>query len=114
MGASDIGRGTCLLNWECKFQKLRTFSDENPYDATPTPFHEAKVTVWFNITSTFLIGPYFFEQFTSTGMKTCSITGVRYTTMLQNYAIPELQQLNVFNDIVWIQDGVPPHIATRV
>ena len=35
--------------------------------------------------------------------------------MLENYVIPELQQQNVINnDVVWMQDGAPPHIATSV
>ena len=34
--------------------------------------------------------------------------------MLENYVIPELQQQNVINDIVWMHDGVSPHIAINV
>lgn len=90
------------------------WADENPHDVAPVPLHEAKVTVWCGIASTFVLGPYFFEEVTSNGMQTCSITGPRYKTMLQNYVIPELQQRNVVNDIVWMQDGAPPHVATCV
>ena len=34
--------------------------------------------------------------------------------MLQNYVIPELLQRNALNDIVWMQDGAPPHIVKSV
>ena len=37
-----------------------------------------------------------------------------YTTMLKNYAIPELLQQNALNDIVWIQDVAPPQILKSV
>ena len=48
------------------------------------------------------------------GMQTCTITSGWYKSMLENYVILELQQQKVINDIVWMQDGAPPHIATSV
>ena len=38
----------------------------------------------------------------------------RYTAMLKNYVVLELLQRNALNDIVWMQDGVPPHVAKSV
>lgn len=70
--------------------------------------------MWCCIASIFVLGPYFFEQVTSKGMKTCFIISVRYTTILQNYQIRELHQRNVVIVIAWMQDGVPSHVATRV
>ncbi|KFM61629.1 hypothetical protein X975_19447, partial [Stegodyphus mimosarum] len=71
------------------------WGDENPHDVSPAPLHKAKVTVWYGIASTFILGPHFFEEATSTNIKTCSITSAWYTTVLQNYIIPELHQCNV-------------------
>ncbi|GFV29710.1 hypothetical protein TNCV_4195821 [Trichonephila clavipes] len=34
--------------------------------------------------------------------------------MLKNYVLPELRRRNALNDIVWMQDGAPPHIARSV
>lgn len=34
--------------------------------------------------------------------------------MFQNYAISEMQQRNVVNDVVWMQDEDPSDVATRV
>lgn len=90
------------------------WADKNPHDVAPVPLHDAKVTVWCGISSTFVLGPYFFEEVTTTGVKSCSVTSARYKSMLQNYVIPELQQRNVISDIVWMQDGAPPHIAQCV
>ena len=78
------------------------------------PLCDRYETVWCGIAGTFILGPYFFEDVTFSGMQTCYITGTRYKAMLENYVIPEVQQLNVINDIVWIEDGAPPLIATSV
>ncbi|GFV34312.1 uncharacterized protein TNCV_4023271 [Trichonephila clavipes] len=34
--------------------------------------------------------------------------------MLKNYVLPELRRRNALNNIVWMQDGAPPHIARSV
>ena len=75
---------------------------------------DAKVTVWYGITATFVLGPFFFEETTPTGPATCSVTGFRYATMLKNYVLPELRRRNTLNDIVWMQDGAPPHITRSI
>lgn len=81
---------------------------------TLTHLHESKVPVWCSFANVFVLGPYFFGEVISTGLKTCSITNARYTTVLQSYAIPELQQQNVLIDIAWMQGSVRPHGATPV
>lgn len=87
------------------------WADKNLHNAAPTSLEEAKVTFRCGIANTFVLSPYFFKHVFSTGMKTCSITSARDTTMLQVYVIPELQQRNVFNDIVWMENGALPHFA---
>ena len=44
----------------------------------------------------------------------CSVTGSRYAAMLKNYVLPELSRPNALNDIVWMQDGAPPHIVRSI
>lgn len=56
-------------------------------------------------TNTFILDSYSFEALTFTRMKTGSITSTLYKTMLQNYAIPELQQGKIINDTVWMQNS---------
>ena len=37
-----------------------------------------------------------------------------YLDMLTDYAIPKLQLQNALCEIVWMQDGVPPHVWSSV
>lgn len=90
------------------------WAEKNPHEIFASPLHEAKVTVWCGITGSFVIGPYFFEEVTPKGLKTCSITSQRYETMLNNYLIPQLQQRKAIGNIVWMQDGAPPHVSNSV
>ena len=57
--------------------------------------------VWCRLTHETVIGPFFFVENT--------INGNVYLDMLQNYAIPQIPQGNVFQ-----QDGTPPHFALHV
>ena len=47
-----------------------------------------------------LFGPCFFEA---------NINTDTYTTMLRNEAIPVLQTMPNFDQLVWVQDGAPAH-----
>ncbi|GBM27853.1 hypothetical protein AVEN_66405-1 [Araneus ventricosus] len=102
------------LSGNVNYKNCVHWAEENPRYEASAPLHEVKVIVWCGIGSTFVLCPYFSEDVTSISMKTCSITNSRYTTMLQNYVIPELHKGNVVNDIVCIQDGAPTHVATCV
>ena len=66
--------------------------DNNPHDVFTSPLHDEKMTVWCGITSTFLLGPYFFQEATDSDLQTCTVTSVRYLDMLSHYAITELQR----------------------
>ena len=90
------------------------WAEENHHGVASVPFYDTCVTVWCGVAETFILGPYFLEDVTCSGIQTCSITGDRYKPMLENYIITESQQRNVINDIVWLQDGAPPHIATSI
>ena len=72
------------------------------------------MTVWCGITSTFILGPYFFEEVTAGDLQTCTVTSARYLDMLTRYAIPALQRQNALSEVVWMQDGAPPHIGSSV
>ena len=70
--------------------------------------------MWYGILGTVLLDPYFFEEAAPTGFETYSLIASRYTDMLQNYVMPEMLQRNALNDIVWMQDSVPPHLAKSI
>ncbi|GFV18026.1 uncharacterized protein TNCV_168301 [Trichonephila clavipes] len=40
--------------------------------------------------------------------------GLSVCSHAENYVLPELRRRNALNDIVWMQDGAPPHIARSV
>lgn len=102
------------LNGQVNTHNCRIWAKENPNVVQEVPLHAAKVTVWCGFTATFMIGPYFFEELTSTGPITCSVNGRRYLNMLSNFLIPELQQRGCLQNIVFMQDGAPPHITRAV
>lgn len=86
-----------------------------PLDMTPAPLHETKVTVWCDMTNTFcLVLPYFFEEVTSTGMKTYSITSSRSknnVAELHNFTIAAAK-CHYWHCMT--QDGAPAHVASCV
>lgn len=73
-----------------------------------------ELTVLCGITSTFILGPYFFEEVTFAGVKTFEIRNDQYTTMLQISIISEFLQPNVLNGIVWMQDSASLHATPCV
>ena len=109
-------RGTFHPHWERKLLELLSLGGRKSSRCGISAFLQQihYCVVWCGVTGTFILGPYFFENVTSSDMQTCSITGARYKVMLENYVIPNLQQQNVIDDIVWIQDCIPPYIATNI
>ncbi|GFX40189.1 uncharacterized protein TNCV_4318241 [Trichonephila clavipes] len=97
-------RGTFHINWKHEQRKL--WADTNPHDVALVAFYDAKVTVWGAIAGPALHSRFiFFEKVIPKGFEICSVTGSHYTTLMQNYVIPELRQRNALNYIVWMQDA---------
>ena len=78
------------------------------------PLHFDYVIVWCGMTYDFLVGPYLFETQTSSGPKRCSVTGPSYGAILREQVIPALQERHCLETTVFMQKGVPPHIAKPV
>lgn len=76
--------------------------------------HSPKVTVWCGFTASFILGPYFFEELSARGPVTCSITGQRYASLLENKIVPDLQARQCLSRTIFMQDGAPPHISRCV
>ena len=64
--------------------------------------------------STFILRPYFFEEVTEGDLQMLTVTSSRYLDMLALYAIPELQRQTALSEVVWMQDGAPPHVGSSV
>ena len=95
------------LNGEVNKQNCRIWASENPREIHEHPLHPLKVTVWCGVTSSRIIGPYFFED--SDG-NTETVNGNRYRQMLQEYLFHEMEDMNTEN--IWFQqDGATAHTA---
>lgn len=81
------------------------WSDTNPHLTISNELNSPGVLVWGGISAHGLIGPFFFEG---------NITGVSYLNMLQNDVIPALRVQEFFNEMIWQQDGAPPHFQVDV
>lgn len=95
------------LNGDVNKQNCRIWASENPREIHEHPLHPVKVTVWCGITSSRIIGPYFFEDVDG---NTVTVNGNRYRQMLQEYFFPEVEDMNTEN--IWFQqDGATAHTA---
>ena len=100
------------FNFDVNTKNCVYLTDMNPHTVTQVPLFDAKITMWYGITTgTVVLAPYFFDEATPTGFVICLVTASSSTNMLQNYIIPEFIQKNALNDIVWMQDGAPLYIA---
>ncbi|UYV68203.1 hypothetical protein LAZ67_5003376, partial [Cordylochernes scorpioides] len=99
------------LNGEVNTQNSRIWATENPRIFTEMPLHQPRVTVWCGFTSSFIIGPFFFEEINGRTFKTVSVTGERYVQLLREKVIPILQDRQALSEITFMQDGGPPHIS---
>ena len=68
--------------------------------------------MWYN--KYVILGPYIFKEVTDGNLQTCTLTSACYQDMLIHCAIPELQRQNALSEVVWMQDGVPPHVGSSV
>jgi len=79
--------------------------DENPHLTMTTELNQPGVTVWASLCSGGVIGPVFFER---------TIDGGIYLDMLRKTAVPRMQAMPNFGQMLFQQDGAPPHYAILV
>jgi hypothetical protein len=77
----------------------RIWGSENPHVIREHQRDSEKVNVWCALYHNTVIGPFFFAEKT--------ITGITYLDMLEQFALPQLSNLQP--GIVFQQDGAPPH-----
>lgn len=95
------------LNGAVNKQNHRFWGSENPQIIHQQPLHEPKVTVWCGVSARKIIGPYFFEDDRG---RTTTVNGDRYRSMLLNFLVPEMEELNQ-EDMWYQQDGATAHTA---
>ena len=66
------------------------------------------------ISANFILDPYFYQEFAENGnLRSVTVNGAQYCEMLEDYVIPQLAEMEVLDDAIWMQDGAPAH-TTRV
>ncbi|GFX41875.1 putative DD41D transposase [Trichonephila clavipes] len=70
-----------------------------------TPLHPEKLTVWCALWAGGIIGPYFFKNDEGHNV---TVNGDRYTAMITNFFIPELNNHDV-QELWFQQDGATCH-----
>jgi hypothetical protein len=86
-------------------QDFRNWSNVNPYWFREEPLHSPRITVWAAIGCEEVYGTFFFVN---------NVTGANYLDMLQQRFLPAIQQLPNFAQLIFKQDGAPPHWSTAV
>ena len=66
---------------------MRYWADTNPHELHERPLHSPKVTVWCAISSTGIVGPWFFEE----NVVTVTVNSDRYVNMLEDFFFHELK-----------------------
>ncbi|GFV11359.1 hypothetical protein TNCV_3923081 [Trichonephila clavipes] len=81
------------LNGYVNKQNCRIWSEANPQVHVETPLHPEKLlTVWCALWASGIIGPYFFKNDEGHNV---TVNGDRYTAMITNFFIPELNNHDV-------------------
>jgi hypothetical protein len=93
------------VNGTVNRQNFRYWSSSNPSFYAEEPLHSPRVTVWAAIGCQGVIGPVFVDG---------NITGASYLALLQQQFLPVAQEFPKFNDLVFMQDGAPPHWSRAV
>jgi len=79
------------------------WSANNPHQLMPVAQQGPGVMVWCGILHDKIIGPFFIEEGT--------ITGIRYQQLLQHKILPAIQNRPDFNKLYFQQDGAQPHFS---
>ena len=77
------------------------WAPSNPHEQYPVPNDDNGVMVWCGLTSSGIIGPYFFEE---------KVTGESYLAMLEQFLWPKIKQKRLW----FQQDGAPAHYASKM
>lgn len=98
------------VNGHVNRQNFRFWGKEKPAVAVEISKFSPKITVFAAVSSSFLLGPYFFEE----NQLPTTVNGVRYLQMLENFLIPELKKRRKLTSTRFQQDGATAHITKPV
>ena len=83
----------------------RYWASQKPAWVTEQSLHSPRTTAWAAISLDRIYGPFFFDE---------SVNSERYLDMLRDDFWPLLQGNGKEGDLLFMQDGVPPHWGTQV
>ncbi|GFW04329.1 uncharacterized protein TNCV_877021 [Trichonephila clavipes] len=89
------------LNGYVNKQNCHIWCEANPQVYVETPLHPEKLTVWCALWAGGIIGPYFFKNDEGHNV---TVNGDRYSAMITNFFIPELNNHDV-QELWFQQDG---------
>jgi hypothetical protein len=90
-------------------QNFRYWMRENPKRMHEKPLYCEKVTVWCPISTSGIIGPYFFEDDAG---KWVTLTSQRYVHMIETFLTEQLADFHQNTDSAWFQqNGATSHIV---
>lgn len=81
------------------------WSTTNPHAVSIHKLNQPGLTVWAGVCSLGIIGPFFFEE---------TVSGQSYLNMLNNFIIPQVNQIDVNMNLIYQHDGAPGHFDRRV
>ena len=85
-------------------QNKRHWSKTRPSRVQQQPLQPSRVHVWCEMTQSFVVGPYFFDE---------SVTSESYIEMLETFLYPELQRRRLIRRVIFQQDGAPAHTSAN-
>lgn len=100
------------LNEQVNKRNCRYWGSEKRNIYIEKPLHGEKLTVWAAMSSTGIIGPFFFvDEFGDVE----TINSERYLNILRSKVLPALRRIGIDIGSMWFQqDGATPHTALRV
>lgn len=100
------------LNNAVNKQNFRFWGTDKPNMYAEKPLHGEKVTVWAALSSSGIIGPFFFQD---SEHNTVTVNSERYLRLLKTKFLPALTRKERNLNSVWFQqDGATPHTAGNV
>lgn len=96
----------CAIYLSSKPRNIYFWSKSNPRYYEELQQHPPHVMLWAGVTSTHVVGPYFFPA--------GGVNSDRYMDMLEHWLIPELYRLGIVIDAILQQDGAPAHFSISV
>ena len=79
--------------------------ESDPKEITERCQNRPTVTVWCGLSSTRILGPYIIRD---------TMNSQRYLHMLENFVWPTITEWEEANELIFMQDGAPPHYALTV